>query len=62
MQATPVAAMNDERIDDPQTAAYPCGPSPMIEAARRRLLEMGVASEHIYAEQFVASAIEKSGA
>jgi ferredoxin-NADP reductase/ferredoxin len=55
-----VAALEHERITDPQTVAYLCGPPPMIEAARRRLIEMGVAPEHIYAEQFVASAIEKA--
>jgi ferredoxin-NADP reductase/ferredoxin len=59
LRATPVAALEQERITDPQTVAYLCGPPPMIEAARQRLIEMGVAAEHIYAEQFVASAIEK---
>ncbi|MBV8775317.1 MAG: 2Fe-2S iron-sulfur cluster binding domain-containing protein [Deltaproteobacteria bacterium] len=59
-QGTPVAALEHEAITDPQTAAYLCGPAAMIEAARRRLTEMGVAPDHIYAEQFVASAIEKS--
>ena len=61
IQGTPLAALEDERIRDPQTVAYLCGPPPMIEAARRRLLEMGVTPEHIYAEQFVASSIEKAG-
>lgn len=59
-QGTPVAAVEHEPITDPQTVAYLCGPPLMIDAARQRLIEMGVASEHIYAEQFVASAIEKS--
>src|SRR6266851_2380621 len=59
LPGTPVAALEHERIADPQTMAYLCGPPPMIEAARRRLVEMGVAPERIYAEQFVASAIEK---
>jgi ferredoxin-NADP reductase/ferredoxin len=58
---TPLAALEQERIKDPQTAAYLCGPPPMIEAARRRLIEMGVRPERIYAEQFVASAIERAG-
>jgi ferredoxin-NADP reductase/ferredoxin len=61
LEGTPVAVLEHERITDPQTAAYLCGPPPMIEAARRRLIEMGVALEHIYAEQFVASAIQKPG-
>ena len=55
LEATPVAALGDERIDDPDAVAYLCGPPPMIEAARRRLLELGLASDHIYAEQFVPS-------
>jgi benzoate/toluate 1,2-dioxygenase reductase subunit len=59
LQGTPVAALS-ERATDVQTVAYLCGPPPMIEAARGRLLEMGVKPEHIYAEQFVASAIEKT--
>ena len=59
LQGTAVAVLEHERITDPQTAAYLCGPPPMIEAARWRLMEMGVAPEHIYTEQFVASAIEK---
>jgi ferredoxin-NADP reductase/ferredoxin len=59
LQATPVAVLDHERITDPLTAAYLCGPPPMIETARRRLLEMGVAPGQIYAEQFVASALEK---
>jgi ferredoxin-NADP reductase/ferredoxin len=57
-QGTPVAALEREHVTDPRTVAYLCGPPPMIEAARRRLNEIGLAPEHIYAEQFVASAIE----
>jgi ferredoxin-NADP reductase/ferredoxin len=60
LQGTPVAALEREQISDPRTAAYICGPPPMIQAARRRLIEMGVSPELIYAEQFVASAIEKT--
>jgi ferredoxin-NADP reductase/ferredoxin len=60
LRGTPVAALDRERLTHPQTGAYLCGPPPMIEAARRRLLEMGVAPQHIYREQFVASAIEKT--
>jgi benzoate/toluate 1,2-dioxygenase reductase subunit len=59
-QGTPVAALDPQFITDPQTAAYLCGPPLMIEAARRRLIEMGVAPERIYSEQFVASATQKS--
>jgi ferredoxin-NADP reductase/ferredoxin len=61
LEGTPVGVLEHERVTDPQAAAYLCGPPPMIEAARRRLIEMGVAPEHIYAEQFVASAIQKPG-
>ena len=58
-RGTPVAALKDEVLSDPQTVAYTCGPPPMIEAARRRLIEMGLAPERIYAEQFVASATDQ---
>jgi benzoate/toluate 1,2-dioxygenase reductase subunit len=60
LQGTPVAALQQEHVTDPATVAYLCGPPPMIEAARRRLMEMGVGPDRIYAEQFVASAIEKA--
>jgi ferredoxin-NADP reductase/ferredoxin len=60
LQGTPVAALESERVTDGQTVAYLCGPRPMIEASRRRLIEMGVKAERIYAEQFVASAIERT--
>jgi ferredoxin-NADP reductase/ferredoxin len=54
-QANPVQMLTADDVTDPETAAYLCGPPPMIEAARRRLMELGVAPERIYAEQFVAS-------
>jgi ferredoxin-NADP reductase len=57
IQGTPVDALGSEPIGDPEASAYVCGPPPMIEAARRRLAELGVAPERIYAERFVASAI-----
>jgi benzoate/toluate 1,2-dioxygenase reductase subunit len=60
LQGTPVDALKPEHIADPQTAAYLCGPPPMIDAARRRLIELGVAPERIYSEHFVASAIQKT--
>jgi ferredoxin-NADP reductase/ferredoxin len=59
LRGTPVAALAQERITNPQAVAYLCGPPPMIEAARRQLIEMGVSPDRIYAEQFVPSAIEK---
>ena len=55
IQGTPVDALDAEAISDPEAAAYLCGPPPMIEGARRRLVELGVRPERIYAERFVAS-------
>jgi ferredoxin-NADP reductase/ferredoxin len=52
---TPVDALGVEALGDPEAAAYLCGPPPMIEGARRRLAELGVSPERIYAERFVAS-------
>lgn len=57
MQGTPVDALGVEQLGDPEASAYVCGPPSMIEAARRRLTELGVRPERIYAERFVASAI-----
>jgi ferredoxin-NADP reductase/ferredoxin len=54
-QGTPVDALGGEAVADPDAIAYLCGPPPMIEAARRRLAEMGVAPDRIHAERFVAS-------
>jgi benzoate/toluate 1,2-dioxygenase reductase subunit len=55
IRGTPVDALGDTPIDDPETVAYLCGPPPMIEAARRRLIALGVRPDRIYAERFVAS-------
>jgi benzoate/toluate 1,2-dioxygenase reductase subunit len=55
IQGTPVDALGAEPVDDPEASAYLCGPPPMIEGARRRLVELGVSPERIYAERFVAS-------
>jgi ferredoxin-NADP reductase/ferredoxin len=55
IQGTPVDALGTEPIGDPEAAAYLCGPPPMIEGARRRLAELGMIPERIYAERFVAS-------
>jgi NAD(P)H-flavin reductase/ferredoxin len=55
IQGTPVDTLGVDAIHDPEAAAYLCGPPPMIEAARRRLAELGVNPERIYAERFVAS-------
>jgi ferredoxin-NADP reductase/ferredoxin len=55
VQGTPVDALSDERIADPDAVAYLCGPPPMIEAARTKLIQLGIDRERIYAEQFVAT-------
>jgi benzoate/toluate 1,2-dioxygenase reductase subunit len=55
IQGTPVDALGAEAKGDPDAAAYLCGPPPMIEGARRRLAELGLKPERIYAERFVAS-------
>ncbi|WP_411687121.1 FAD-binding oxidoreductase [Acinetobacter indicus] len=52
---SPVSALSEADITDPNTVAYLCGPQPMINAATARLLELGVKPENIFAEQFVAS-------
>lgn len=52
---SPVSALSEVDITDPNTVAYLCGPQPMINAATARLLELGVKAENIFAEQFVAS-------
>ncbi len=60
-EGNPVAAVAREPITDRETVAYLCGPPTMIEAGRRQLTEMGLAPEHIYAEQFLPSAISLAG-
>lgn len=54
IEGSPVSALR-EGDGGPDTVAYLCGPQPMIDAASRRLVELGVPQEHIYSEQFVAS-------
>ncbi|HZO82395.1 MAG TPA: FAD-binding oxidoreductase [Candidatus Binataceae bacterium] len=56
IQGTAVDALGHQPLGDPEASAYVCGPPPMIEAARRRLTELGVPPERIFAERFVASA------
>lgn len=51
---TPVDALGDKPMDA-ATVAYLCGPPPMIAAARKRLTELGVKPDQIYAENFVPS-------
>jgi benzoate/toluate 1,2-dioxygenase reductase subunit len=54
-EGSPVSALKESDVTDPNTVAYLCGPQPMIDAATRRLIELGMKSELIFAEQFVAS-------
>ncbi|MCY1499349.1 Benzoate 1,2-dioxygenase electron transfer component [compost metagenome] len=51
----PVSALREGDVTSPDTVAYLCGPQPMIDAATKRLIELGVQPENIFAEQFVAS-------
>mgnify|MGYP003941207743 CR=1 FL=1 len=54
-EGSPVSALREGDVTSPDTVAYLCGPQPMIEAATKRLIELGVKPENIFAEQFVAS-------
>jgi benzoate/toluate 1,2-dioxygenase reductase subunit len=54
-QGSPVSALREGDVTSPDTVAYLCGPQPMIDAATKRLIELGVQPENIFAEQFVAS-------
>lgn len=54
-EGSPVSVLQQEDVVDPETVAYLCGPQPMIDAATKRLIELGVQPERIFAEQFVAS-------
>ena len=51
----PVEALGAGDPLDPDSVAYLCGPPGMIDAARRRLEQLGLAPGNIFAEQFVAS-------
>ncbi|TXG93872.1 MAG: 2Fe-2S iron-sulfur cluster binding domain-containing protein [Zoogloea sp.] len=55
LSGSPVAALREGDVPNADTVAYLCGPQPMIDAATRRLIELGVPANHIYSEQFVAS-------
>lgn len=54
-EGSPVSALTAADVRDPDTVAYLCGPQGMIDAATRRLIELGVAPENIFSEQFVPS-------
>lgn len=51
----PVDAVTAGDIQGEDAVAYLCGPPGMIEAARASLINLGVAAENIFAEQFVAT-------
>ena len=55
LSGSPVAALREGDVPNADTVAYLCGPQPMIDAATRRLIELGVPANRIYSEQFVAS-------
>ena len=55
LRGNPVDAIAAGDIGGAESDAYLCGPPLMIEAARRRLAELGVNPARIYAERFVAS-------
>jgi benzoate/toluate 1,2-dioxygenase reductase subunit len=52
---TVVSLLEDADCARPGTSAYLCGPPAMIEAARRRLMDAGLAPAAIHAEQFRAT-------
>ena len=51
----PVTALREGDVTSPDTVAYLCGPQPMIDAARARLIELGVAPDNIHSELFTPS-------
>ncbi|MGD9810299.1 MAG: FAD-binding oxidoreductase [Sphingobium sp.] len=55
LTGTPVDALKPEDVSDPDTVAYLCGPPRMVEAAHAHLAVLGVKSDNIFSEQFVAS-------
>lgn len=52
---TAVSLIEDADLRDPNTVAYICGPPPMVESARERLIAGGMSSQKIYTEQFRSS-------
>ena len=55
LAGNPVAHLEPADVVAPGTTAYLCGPPAMVDAARQRLLELGLPSTQIIAEQFVAT-------
>lgn len=50
----PVSVLREGDVT-PDTVAYLCGPQVMIDAATKRLIELGATPANIYSEQFVPS-------
>jgi benzoate/toluate 1,2-dioxygenase reductase subunit len=55
LAGNPVSVLTADDVAHPQTSAYLCGPPAMLQAAERRLLELGMPAERIHAEQFLPS-------
>lgn len=53
LAGNPVEHLEPADVEAPDTTAYLCGPPAMVEAARTRLLELGLPASRIIAEQFV---------
>lgn len=53
LAGNPVAELAAADVVAPDTTAYLCGPPAMVDAARKRLLELGLPATQIIAEQFV---------
>jgi len=51
---SPVSALREGDVSA-DSVAYLCGPQPMIDAATRRLIELGIDPANVFAEQFVPS-------
>lgn len=49
---TAVALIEDDDLKNPATVAYICGPPPMVDAARERLITGGLSAQSIFTEQF----------
>lgn len=55
LPCNPVQALQASDVTSPDTVAYLCGPEGMMNAARERLIALGVAPENIHSEVFTPS-------
>jgi benzoate/toluate 1,2-dioxygenase reductase subunit len=53
LAGNPVGQTEAADVAAPGTTAYLCGPPAMVDAARNRLIELGLPAAQIIAEQFV---------